>query len=396
MVRGRSHAGVFLEWCRRHTEQEAAPGTGGTCRTFRRRDRRPARRRFALFLCRNASDVTTRRRRPAASPGRFADRREDRRSYSTVGTVGPLRRRRARQECCSGSLRRAAPDDRSGSTSTLKGIVSGLGSNPVGLDRGQVGEPQILRLRELGGKVLFELVNLRFRALTGSAEEVRAVEESFANSVIWSAEIVARDDDGSSLIDLGPFLLRDAHGIAESLAESGQGAFSVDRDRGAIDIERCRAFPDNLEFESLVTFTGTKPGGEVRGVAVEPRALSFVQHQSLVRLPRRRLQAARVRSPDGLLRDPLPGLFGSTRCLGRASLDRPPSPAEERPCGRALGGARSRSSTTSTGLFPSQSAAHFSKAQDGGPKLSRRRALKAASGSSSCRKEPIRWMCATT
>ena len=166
-----------------------------------------------------------------------------------------------------------------------EGIVTGLGSNPVGLDRGQVGEPQILRIRELGGKVLFELVNLRFRALTQSPEEVRAVAQSFANSVIWSSEIVARDPDGSSLIDLGSFLLRDAHGIAERLAQSGQGSFSFDRERSAIDIDRCLAFPDNLEFESIVTFGGSKPGEEVTGVAVEPRALSFVQHQSLVRLP---------------------------------------------------------------------------------------------------------------
>ncbi len=166
-----------------------------------------------------------------------------------------------------------------------QGIVSGLGSNPVGLDRGQVGEPQILRLRELGGRVLFELVNLRFRALTESMDEVQAVEESFASSVIWSAEIAARDADGGSLIDLGPFLLRDAHGIADRLSESGQGGFAFDREKSAIDVASCLAFPDNLEFESLVTFTSAKPGDEVRGVAVEPRVLSFVQHQSLVRLP---------------------------------------------------------------------------------------------------------------
>ncbi len=166
-----------------------------------------------------------------------------------------------------------------------EGIVSGLGSNPVGLDRGQVGEPQILRLRELGGRVLFELVNLRFRALTESIDELQAVEESFASSVIWSAEIAARDADGGSLIDLGPFLLRDAHGIADRLSESSQGGFVFDREKSAIDVARCLAFPDNLEFESLVTFTSAKPGDEVRGVAVEPRALSFVQHQSLVRLP---------------------------------------------------------------------------------------------------------------
>ncbi len=166
-----------------------------------------------------------------------------------------------------------------------EGIVTGLGSNPVGLDRGQVGEPQVLRLRELGGKVLFEFVNLQFRALGDSPEEQRAVEESFADAVIWAAEVVARDPDGSLLIDLGPFLLRDAHGLANRLADAGQGGFSLDRERSVIDFEGCRAFPDNVELESTLTFTSSKPGDEVRAVAVEPGVLSFVQHQSFVRLP---------------------------------------------------------------------------------------------------------------
>jgi len=166
-----------------------------------------------------------------------------------------------------------------------EGIVTGLGSNPVGLDRGQVGEPQLLRLRELGGKVLFEFVNLQYRALGDSPEEARAVEESFANSVIWSAEVVARDGDGSLLIDLGPFLLRDAHGVANRLADAGQGSFSLDREKSAIDVSDCLAFPDNVELEATLTFTSSKPGDEVRSVAVEPGALSFVQHQSFVRLP---------------------------------------------------------------------------------------------------------------
>ncbi|MEO8277252.1 MAG: zinc-dependent metalloprotease [Thermoanaerobaculia bacterium] len=166
-----------------------------------------------------------------------------------------------------------------------EGIVSGLGSNPVGLDRGQVGEPEILRLREVGGKVLFELVNLRFRALSKSNDERRAVSESFATSVIWSAEIVARDVDGSLLIDLSPFLLRDAHGIAGRLADAEQGGYALELDKSAIDVAKCVAFPDNLEFESLVTFGGARPGDEVTAVAVEPRHISFVQHQSLVRLP---------------------------------------------------------------------------------------------------------------
>ena len=166
-----------------------------------------------------------------------------------------------------------------------EGIVNGLGSNPVGLDRGQIGEPRILRLRELGGRVLFEVVNTGFRALSENADERRAVDESFASSVLASAEILARDGEGRVLVDLAGFLLRDAHGIADQLAEMGQGSFSLDRERSAVDAAATLAFPDNVELESLLTFTASRPGELVRGVAAEPRALSFRLHQSLVRLP---------------------------------------------------------------------------------------------------------------
>ena len=61
-----------------------------------------------------------------------------------------------------------------------------LGSNPVGLDRGQLGGAWRIRIRRLGGRVLIEAPNLRFRALAGDEPESAAVRESFATSVIWA------------------------------------------------------------------------------------------------------------------------------------------------------------------------------------------------------------------
>ena len=110
-----------------------------------------------------------------------------------------------------------------GSFLWLEGIRSGLGSNPVGLDRGQEGDAVVVTFRRVGARVLLEQPNLRYRAQTADSNEVRAVRESFASSVLWAAPIEAESGDGRLLVDFTPFLVRDAHGVAASLKAAKQG-----------------------------------------------------------------------------------------------------------------------------------------------------------------------------
>ncbi|MDX1388147.1 MAG: DUF5117 domain-containing protein, partial [Acidobacteriota bacterium] len=167
----------------------------------------------------------------------------------------------------------------------VEGLVTGLGSNPVGLDRGQLGTSRIVRLRLLGNRVLIEEPNLAFRALGGDAPEKRAVEESFATSVLWGGEIAARSAEDGVLVDITSFLVRDAHGVAATLDRTEQGSFELDLSRSAVDFDRVLAFPKNLEFEAVLTFGGNEPGGHVRSVAPADDAVTVVQHHSLVQLP---------------------------------------------------------------------------------------------------------------
>lgn len=167
----------------------------------------------------------------------------------------------------------------------VAGIRTGLGSNPVGLDRGQLGETRRVELRQVGARVLVEALNTRFRALSEDAAEVDAVRESFATSVLWATDILARDADGRLLVDLSGFALRDAHGVASRLAAAGQGSWSLDTARSAVDLDACLAFPENVELEAVLTFGGTQPGAEVRGVAPESGSVTLVLHQSLLALP---------------------------------------------------------------------------------------------------------------
>ncbi|RMH16734.1 MAG: DUF5117 domain-containing protein [Acidobacteria bacterium] len=169
----------------------------------------------------------------------------------------------------------------------VEGLRRGLGSNPVGLDRGQLGDAKLLRIRRLGPKVLFEQPNLRYRALAAGDDERRATAESFASSVIWGAEIGALDPDGRALVDLGSFLVRDAHGVAATLKRTEQGPYELDVSRSAVDLDQCLAFPDNLELEAVLTYAlkEGEPGGHVASTAPTAEAVTLIQHHSLVRLP---------------------------------------------------------------------------------------------------------------
>ncbi len=167
----------------------------------------------------------------------------------------------------------------------VSAIRTGLGSNPVGLDRGQLGATRVVRFREVGGRVLLEQRNLAFRATSEDDAERAAVAESFAGSVLWSGEIVVRDPDGRLLVDLTSFLTADLNRLAARLKSAGQGSFARDADRSVVDTRATLAFPDNCVLESILTFASDEPGGQVRATAAEPTAPSFVVHQQFVRLP---------------------------------------------------------------------------------------------------------------
>jgi len=169
-----------------------------------------------------------------------------------------------------------------------EGLAQGLGSNPVGLDRGGVGASRLVRLRRLGGRLLVEEINTRFRADSPQEAERRAVEESFATSVLWAGPLAAEDPDGRFLVDLTPFLVRDAHDVVASLARAGQGRYALDAERSALDPAAVLSFPDNLEADAVLTFAlggDGQPGEHVRSTVPSPQSVTLRQHHSLVRLP---------------------------------------------------------------------------------------------------------------
>jgi hypothetical protein len=163
-------------------------------------------------------------------------------------------------------------------------LASGVGSNDIGLDRGQLGHSRVVRFHRFGNKILLIQGNLRYRAESSNLQEVKAVEEAFAQSVLHAFEIVA-EKDGRVLIDMTGLVISDAHGVAERLGDSKQGDYALDANRSVIFDENLRNFPQNTEFEALLTFTGTPLGSEIRSVVPSAKSVSVRQRHSFIQLP---------------------------------------------------------------------------------------------------------------
>jgi hypothetical protein len=202
-----------------------------------------------------------------------------------------------------------------GSYLYYEALLTGLGSNPVGLDRGQIWRTHVVTLRRMGSRLLVELPNLQFRALSNNPDELRAVRESFATSIVWAGEIAALNPDGRALVDFTSFIVRDAHDIATRLKQTEQGTWKLDPGRSVADLENCLAFPENLEFESLLTFHSDEPGELVRQTAPSPETVTLVLHQSLLRLPEPGYEPRRF--------DPRSGSFAVNFVDYAAPLDAP-------------------------------------------------------------------------
>lgn len=195
------------------------------------------------------------------------------------------------------------------------GVTSGLGSNPVGLDRGFQDSGRIIAFRRVGKKVLIEQENWRYRASADNPLEKQAVLDSFASSILWAGEVKTVNADGSFSVDISGFLTSDVLNLRGWLKDAGQGEFSISDERSFTDPQSILSFPDNIEIDTVVTLSGNTPGSEVIATAADGRAPSLKIHHSFVRLP-----------PDGYeprLADPRSGAIDVTFYDFSAPLDEP-------------------------------------------------------------------------
>ncbi|HEU4996282.1 MAG TPA: zinc-dependent metalloprotease [Gemmatimonadaceae bacterium] len=185
--------------------------------------------------------------------------------------------------------------------------ATGLGSNPIGIDRGASDENHVVRFDRDGDRVLVVFENWRYRSsATSNAAHQRTIAEAFPPSTMAGMPLVA-EEQGRLLVDATDFVVRDWTDVAGTLSRAQQGNYSVARDRSGVNGSLTRGFPDNTEIDISLTFVvnaGARPGPIVSQIVPDGRAFTLRQHLTLQRLP-----DASYRPRDW---DPRVGFFGIT------------------------------------------------------------------------------------
>jgi hypothetical protein len=166
----------------------------------------------------------------------------------------------------------------------VNSLSAGIGNNDLGLDRGQLGNERVVSFSKSGNKLMLIQPNLRYRSTSDNPLEQRSIKEAFAKSVLFGFPIEETTKDGY-VIDLTPFLMQDTHGVAQRLEDVEEGEYEIDPSRSAVSLPRTKAFPKNIEFDMMLTFTGNATGSLVRSVTPTPDAVTVHQHHSFVALP---------------------------------------------------------------------------------------------------------------
>jgi hypothetical protein len=181
----------------------------------------------------------------------------------------------------------------------VNSLPTGVGSNDLGMDRGQIGETRIVKFVRIGNKVLLVQPNYNYRAVSNNVDERKSVEEAFAQSVIWGFTTETQDST-KALIDITSFLLRDSHQLARKLGNNNQGSYRADDTRSAIYLPNTKSFPDNSEFEAIITLSGTGTGTEISSVTPNPDFVTVRMHQSFIRLPDNKYKPRKFDPRSGL------------------------------------------------------------------------------------------------
>jgi hypothetical protein len=166
----------------------------------------------------------------------------------------------------------------------VNALSEGIGSNDIGLDRGKLGGGVVVHFKKVGNKLLLIQPNQDYRAITDNKEEKQSIKEAFAKSVLHGF-IIKEEKNNTFLVDATSFFMRDAFGVARTLARNNQGNYSLDKSRSAFHLDRTKAFPKNVEFDVMLTFKGTPRGYNIRSVTPDASAITVHLHHSFVELP---------------------------------------------------------------------------------------------------------------
>lgn len=179
-------------------------------------------------------------------------------------------------------------------------LPQGVGSNDIGLDRGQLGQTRMVQFERQGPYVLLKQLNTQYRANTSDAAEQRAVEEAFADSVLWQGKVIEGKPD---LVAINDLVLNDLHGVSSVLQQTEQGNYQLDLSRSVILSKGIKSFEKNADVDVQLTFKGDVAGAQVAQVTPDGTLMSVRMRYSFVELPDTDYQPRAYHPMSGYLSD---------------------------------------------------------------------------------------------
>jgi len=158
-------------------------------------------------------------------------------------------------------------------TATLE---SGIGEK--GIYSGMPLENFLFYFQRVNNELNFVVRNVNFRTREGDPQ-VRSLARSFSDSILYTIKIKSiHPQHKTILIDLGDVLLKDLGGLSQNLGAIGTPKKSY--------FGNAKAFPQNMEIESIVNFVGSKnPKKRKFTTLADGRGFQLRVHYSLSQLP---------------------------------------------------------------------------------------------------------------
>ncbi|MBE8167172.1 MAG: DUF5117 domain-containing protein, partial [Shewanella sp.] len=164
----------------------------------------------------------------------------------------------------------------------ITSLPQGVGSNDIGLDRGQLGNSRLVQFERLGPYIVLRQLNPNFRANTQSTAEKKAVKEAFAESILWRGKTV---EGKTTLVMMNDLVINDLHGVVDTLQQTKQGSYHLDQSRSLVLPEGIKSFEKNADIDVLLTFNGSQAGQYAKQVTPDANFISINMRYSFIALP---------------------------------------------------------------------------------------------------------------
>ncbi|UCX03506.1 zinc-dependent metalloprotease [Shewanella glacialimarina] len=182
----------------------------------------------------------------------------------------------------------------------LTSLPHGVGSNDIGLDRGQLGRTRMVQFEQHGPYILLKQLNTYFRASSDNVAEQQSVKQAFAESILWRGKLLPGK---KALVSINDLVINDLHGVSDVLADTEQGAYTLDSQLSVIMPDNIKSFAQNADVDVNLTFKAQQAGEQVAEVTPDGKFMSVRMRYSFIQLPEAGYQARAYHPMSGYLSD---------------------------------------------------------------------------------------------